>query len=63
MTERRPSYRRFKVPAGHHQLTARLRDSARTTGYDYQGHTDLDLAPQQNFVVGFSSEHTGFSFK
>lgn len=56
-------YRRFKVPAGRHQLTARLRDSARTTGYDYRGHTVLELAPQQNFVVGFSSEHTGFTFK
>lgn len=56
-------YHSFKVPSGQHRLTARLRDSARTTGYDYQGETELALAPQQNFVVEFSSEHTGFTFK
>jgi len=56
-------YRTFKVPSGYHHLTARLRDSDRTVGYDYQGEAEIDLAPQQNFVVEFSSEHTGFSFK
>jgi hypothetical protein len=56
-------YRTFKVPSGHHHLAARLRDSDRTTGYDYQGEAELDLAAQQNFVVEFSSEHSGFSFK
>jgi hypothetical protein len=56
-------YKTFKVPSGRHHLAARLRDSDRAVGYDYQGETDLDLAPQQNFVVEFSSEHTGFSFK
>ncbi len=56
-------YRTFKVPSGHHHLAARLRDSDRTAGYDYQGEANIDLAPQQNFVVEFSSEHTGFTFK
>lgn len=56
-------YRTFKVPSGHHRLAARLRDSDRTVGYDYQGEAVLELAPQQNFVVELSSEHEGFSFK
>lgn len=56
-------YHKFKVPSGPHRLRARLRDSARNTGYDYQGETELTLAPHQNYVVEFSSEHTGFTFK
>ena len=56
-------YKTFKVPAGPHHLAARLRDSNRNVGYDYQGEADIALAPQQNFVVEFSSGRNGFSFK
>jgi hypothetical protein len=49
-------YRRFPVMAGKHHLVVRLRDSARTSGYDYQRVANIDLAPARNFVIDFSTE-------
>lgn len=56
-------YRRFVVPPGHHRIEARLRDSARTQGFDYEGTTEVALAPEQNFVIDFRSETGGFIFR
>jgi hypothetical protein len=53
-------YRRFPVATGRHRLVARLRDSARVTGYDYEHVADIDLAPARNFVVDFRAEAGGF---
>ena len=55
-------YRRFPVKAGRHRLVARLRDSGRTEGFDYEGVAEIELAPGQNFVVDFRSETGGFIF-
>lgn len=55
-------YRRFTVPSGPHRLVARLRDSARTEGFDYQAQADIELAPGEKFVVDFRSELGGFLF-
>ncbi len=55
-------YRRFPVNAGRHRLVARLRDSGRTEGFDYEGAAEVELAPGQNFVVDFRSETGGFIF-
>lgn len=55
-------YRRFTVAAGQHVLTARLRDSARTTGFDYEKTAQVELLPQQNFVVDFRAVMGGFVF-
>ncbi len=56
-------YQRFPVAAGKHHLLARLRDSKRTEGFDYEGAADIELAPQQNFVIEFRAETGGFIFK
>ena len=56
-------YERFVVPPGRHELTARLRDSRRTEGFDYERRAQLELAVQQNFVVDFRAETGGFIFK
>jgi hypothetical protein len=56
-------YQRFSVKPGKHHLVARLRDSKRTTGFDYEGTADIELAPRQNFVVEFRAETGGFIFK
>ena len=56
-------YQRFPVMAGKHHLVARLRDSKRTTGFDYESTTDIEVAPQQNFVIEFRAETGGFIFK
>jgi hypothetical protein len=57
------AYRKFPVPAGMHHLEARLRDSRRQDGFDYEAAIDVTLAPQQNFVVDFRPELGGFQFQ
>jgi hypothetical protein len=55
-------YRRFAVPAGPHALTVRIRDTGRTTGYDYEASRNVRLQPGQSFVIDFASAGTGFIF-
>lgn len=55
-------YQKFVVPPGRHALTARLRDSARTEGFDYSRSAEIELRPRQNFVVDFDAKAGGFSF-
>lgn len=55
-------YRRFTIPAGPHRITARLRDTARQEGFDYQAETDVVLAPGEKYVIDFRSEFGGFLF-
>jgi len=55
-------YQKYVVPPGRHQVTARLRDSARTEGFDYTRSAEVELKPRQNFVVDFHTESGGFSF-
>lgn len=56
-------YERFIVSPGRHQLVARLRDSARTSGFDYERAAEIELRPQQNFVVELQPEAGGFVFR
>ena len=56
------AYKKFPVPAGRHRLVARLRDSRRTGGYDYEQTAEINLTPQQNFVIDFRPELGGFLF-
>jgi hypothetical protein len=56
------AYRKFPVAAGQHHIVARLRDSRRSEGYDYEKAADITLTPQQNFVVDFRPELGGFQF-
>jgi hypothetical protein len=55
-------YRKFPVAPGRHRLTARLRDSARTEGFDYESEREVMLEPRQNFVVDFKAASGGFIF-
>ena len=56
------AYRKFPVAAGDHQLVTRLRDSRRTSGFDYEKSATISLMPQQNFVIDFRPELGGFLF-
>ncbi len=56
------AYKKFPVVAGTHRLVARLRDSRRTDGFDYEQAADITLHPQQNFVLDFRPELGGFQF-
>ena len=56
------AYRKFTVPAGTYRLVARLRDSRREDGFDYEKAAGIVLTPQQNFVIDFRPELGGFLF-
>ena len=56
------AYRKFAVPAGLYRLVARLRDSRREDGFDYEKAAEIMLSPQQNFVIDFRPELGGFLF-
>jgi hypothetical protein len=55
-------YERFVVAPGRHRLSARLRDSRRDEGFDYEHAQDIELAPGQHMVVDFRSGTGGFKF-
>ena len=55
-------YERFVVAPGRHRITARLRDSNRPEGFDYEHTAEVLLAPRQNFVIEFRAETGGFKF-
>jgi hypothetical protein len=57
------AYQKFAVPAGAHRLVARLRDSRRKSGFDYESTVNVSLTPQQNFVIDFRPERGGFLFQ
>ncbi len=57
------AYRRIPVTAGRHRIVARLRDTRRESGFDYEVEREVELAPQQNLVVDFQSTLGGFQFR
>ncbi len=56
------AYQTFAVEPGRHRLVARLRDSRRTDGFDYEQAADITLSPRQNFVIDFHPSRGGFLF-
>ena len=57
------AYRRFAVAPGTHRIVARLRDTRRETGFDYEVEREVELVPRQNLVVDFQSSLGGFLFR
>ncbi|UCH74514.1 MAG: hypothetical protein JSU82_01250 [Rhodospirillales bacterium] len=57
------AYERFAVASGQHELVARMVDSARTEGFDFEHAATIDLAPGENFVIDFRAEAGGFLFE
>jgi hypothetical protein len=53
-------YERFVVAPGRHILVARLRDSTRKEGFDYERRAEVDLKPRQNLVIDFHADQGGF---
>ena len=47
---------------GRHDLRLGLRDSARTSGFDYESELAVELRPGQNFVIDFRPEFGGFRY-
>ncbi len=55
-------YERFAVAPGGHRVTARLRDTARKEGFDYEHTEEVLLQPGQNLAIDFRAETGGFLF-
>ena len=55
-------YETFKVTPGQHNIKIRMRDSTRTTGFDYQYADTVEIKALQNFVIDFRAETGGFKF-
>lgn len=53
-------YRRLEVPAGPLELRLRLRDTARTEGFDYDQSFSVQLAPAQSLAIDFRPDNGGF---
>lgn len=53
-------YQRFTVTPGRHEVVARLRDSRRGEGFDYEERVEVDLAPQESLAIDFRPETGGF---
>lgn len=57
------TYQKFVVAPGQHTITARLRDSKRAEGFDYENTMRVDLKPLQNLAVDFKADSGGFTFR
>jgi hypothetical protein len=57
------AYEKFIVAAGKHVIEARLRDSKRTVGFDYESRLEVELTPLQNLSIDFKAEQGGFLFR
>jgi hypothetical protein len=49
-------YERFMAPIGSHDLAVRMRDTARSDGFDYERREHVTLQPDQMLVIDFRSE-------
>ena len=55
-------YARFRVPAGKHVASVRVRDSGRASGFDFATTTRVTVTPGENFVIDFRGKENAFSF-
>ena len=56
-------YQRFVVPAGQYDIAVRMRDTARTEGFDHERKGLVTLAPDQMFVIDFQAASGEFVFR
>lgn len=56
-------YERFVLPAGEYDIAARLRDTARSEGFDYERRERIALSARQLLVVDFRPQGAGFIFQ
>ncbi len=56
-------YQRFVLPAGPHHIAVRMRDTARSAGFDHAAEHQLDLAQDQSFAIDFRPALGGFTFR
>jgi len=56
-------YQRFVLPVGQYDVAVRIRDTARTEGFDHERRDHVALGPDQMFVVDFNADPPGFVFR
>ncbi|HEY1472460.1 MAG TPA: hypothetical protein VGF53_00090 [Pseudolabrys sp.] len=56
-------YRRFVLPAGTYDVSVRMRDTARTEGFDHTRTGTVTLGPDQMFVIDYRAESGEFVFR
>jgi len=56
-------YRGLVVTPGRHTIVARLIDSGRTAGHDFEVRKEVVLAPRQHFIIDFQRDRRGFVFR
>ena len=56
-------YQRFVMPAGKYDVAVRMRDTARTEGFDHERRGTIDFAPSQMFVIDYRPESGEFIFR
>ena len=56
-------YRRLQVAAGPQRINVRLKDDARSPGFDYQRDEVVTLKPAQILVIDFDAEKGGITFQ
>jgi hypothetical protein len=53
-------YRKLEVSPGRREIIARLKDSDRPTGFDYETRAEVTLLPQQSLAIDFRADSGGF---
>jgi hypothetical protein len=56
-------YERFMVQPGAHNISVRLRDTARAEGWDYEHSDTVVLEAGRYFTITFKAENGGFGFR
>jgi hypothetical protein len=56
-------YQRFVLPAKRYEVAVRMRDTARTDGFDHQQRESVVLSPDQMFVIDYRPESGSFVFR
>lgn len=56
-------YEKLAVPAGRHEIRARLADSGRAEGFDWESRVVVELEPLQNLAIDFAPDRGGFLFR
>jgi hypothetical protein len=56
-------YESIPVKPGQHQIVAKLRDSHRQDGFDFESNVSFSLNPKELFVIDFRKELGGFYFQ
>lgn len=57
------AYRKFAVTPGTHVIVARLRESRRAEGFDYETRHKATLTAGQNLAIDFKADSGGFIFR